>query len=594
LPFLKDTDNQDIRMVSSRRLRCRWVTRRLLWRSAGLLAALVLGSAAAIPPALALSSRWQNARLRDAVLVAAANEKHAAVVDLARQALAADPDSGEIVAVLFRAGKALDHPQRVRFARQLLEVGEEISSADRLAAWQTFCELAPAGPVMALWGNLPAGEKADSRFVAPFVDRMIVDGMVGVAADLLEEQARPLPPELDERLVRLLLATGDGALSGMFQDALAARLNARSRSSGLILPLLDEVPQQVLQRSLFTALSQWLEVTGQVSLENRLRLARCEMAAFPSRAEAVFATALATARETDPLAAARWCLQLGRLEEARELLATFSLKQHPEAFLLECRLHEQAGDLGSWALLLHEPPPGIFLPALLCDRVHVADLLGERVGRAHHEEAAIREAAVAADGQGLVRLARHAQTRGMTDLACRAWVRAICSGGGALPPASQLQWVIDGLEAAGRESELFHVLVSLRQMEPRNDSLAIQHGYLSLVTGRRTPASLLAELGPLLENSSGFSRLRRAMAIACLLSDQPGETLEWTDDLDAGANGSLPVIRAARGLALSQIGRHVEAQEMLEGIPWGAMLPSEKRLLRRMMKSSDMAHLSKH
>ncbi len=573
-------------MTAFNRCRDRWVDLHPLWRALAVVAVVAGTGLAAGPPLLGAYRGWQTSRQYAAAIAASENGQHSAAIELSLQVLRAEPSRKELLPVLFRASDALGDSRRIRFARLLLEAGEKHLGSDRLWAWQALCGSAPAGPVFSLWEDLPPDERKNAAFVAPLIDRMLADGMIIEAADLLQEHDQPLPPQLNQRLMRVLLATGNDGSFLVFQENLIARLKARADGVDLLVPLLDVVPQEVLSATVFDPLAAWEENEAASDPPTVLRLARCEMAAHPDRADGVFARILAACGGKDPLATARWCLDVRRPEAARELLAGFDPGEDAEAFAILCRIHEESGDLAGWAATLDDPPPGVFLPTVVCDRAHIASLTGETTGLSRTEEAALQAAAGSLAEDALIRLARHAEFREMQAFANRVWVEAIRRGTGPLPAGSRLRSVFEELAVSGKEIELLDALTVYRNFEPRNPAIIVQHGYLSCLTGHSTPAILAKDLAPIHARLPDFKPVRGVLAFARLLEGRPEEAVALTDGSDFARPDTPPSYRAIRGIALAQLGRNDEASELLEEVRWDEMLSSERRILRGLMETA--------
>jgi hypothetical protein len=348
------------------------------------------------------------------------------------------------------------------------------------------------------------------------------------------------------------------------------------------LPLIDRLPQESLIPELHSVLERWQQAVGELpDAAAALRMSRYEMAANPRRATAIFEETLERYRTEDPVATARWCLVLDRADLALELAPSFP-RNDAAAFHLHCSLLEQNGNLTAWADRLQSPPADAFLPQVMADRAFVASLMDQRPARVQAEEAAFAAAADSSHDDALIRLARHAESRQQLDLARRAWVEAIRRRTGPLPQGIRLAAVIEQLAVLNKESELLDVLTAYRFMEPTNFIFTVQQAYLSCITGRNSPASVIRELEHVRQAEPDLLPARCVVALAHLMEDRPDEALELTD-VDIDWSEIMPAYRVIRALALQRSNRSEEAQALLAGVPWDDMLPSEVRTLRGLL-----------
>jgi hypothetical protein len=561
------------------RCRDRWADLHPFWRIllvAVLLAALAL---AAGRPALEGYLELRTGRRLAAAQEALGRRLHFKAFDLSLQVLRSDSSRQEAIPVLLRSADALGDPRRSEVAHALL-AGKDFTPDDRAFAWQVVCRSSPAWFVMVSWSQLPESDKSSPVFVAALVDRMLREDLSGDAARLLQEQKQPLPDELEVRLMCLLVAKGTDEALHQFQKSLIARLAGHPEDAEPWFALLDELPQASLLPGTFAALAAWQESRGTPDTPAVLRLARCEMAAHPTRAEEIFAATLARLRDAEPLACARWCFKIRRIDEAAALLATLPADQAAAAFELRQLICEQTGQLANWAALLANPPPDTDLVRTWCERAHLASLMKDEKTQAAAENRALRLAGESSTDDALIRLARHAESRKLNSFSQRVWVEAVRKRSGPLPLSDRIKPVIQSLAAARKETELLGVLTTYSFIEPANPVVLVQHGYLSCLSGHTTPANLKLELAPIHERLPASLPVRCVLALAYLLENQPAEAMALTDDSKINWFAATPAYRAIRGITLTANGRNEEAAVLLKDFPWDELLPSEKRILR--------------
>jgi len=560
----------------------RWANTHPLWRF--LAVAVLLGVLTLVlgNPVRSVYRGWQIDRQFAAATEASANDRHAEAREFALQLLRSAPHRHEVLPILLRATDSLGDPLRAEVAARVLEPAYRFPPDLRLAAWRMVCLHAPTWQVLTSWALMPAEEKSHGGFVAALFDRHYFDGSIATATELLEEQPHPLPPDLHLRLMTLLLDTGSAGARRTFQEDLIQRIAGGHEGIGMLLPLLDRLPQESLLPELHEALARWQSRhDAEVDAATALRLARCEIAAHPQRTGAIFAEGLDRYRTEAPVATALFCMRLDRPDIALELAASFP-EDDAEGFELHCRLLEEAGDLAGWAEHLQSPPAGAFLPGVLSEQAYVASLMDQRGARVQAEEAALLAASDSTRDDGFIRLARQAESRQQIDLARRAWVEAVRKRGGPLPLGVRLAGVIEQLAMTNKEGELLDVLTAYRFMEPTNFVFTVQQAYLSCITGRNSPASVIRELEHVRQAEPDLLPARCVTALAHLMEDRPEEALELTE-VDVNWSETMPAYRAIRAITLLRNGREDAAQELLALVAWDEMLPAEVRTLRGLL-----------
>ncbi|WP_193212278.1 hypothetical protein [Luteolibacter marinus] len=561
------------------RCRDRWADLHPLWRTLAVLGVLAGLAYAAFGPALGVYRHWRTDRRLADSRKALEMQNFAEARELSLQVLRSDGSRQEAIPVLLRAAHALGDPRRAEVAVGIL-AASGFPPDDRKLAWQIVCRSCSTWYVRAVWPGLQDAERADPEFVAPLVDRLLRDGMPTDAALLLRQHPQPLPPELDLRLMKILIAKGSDEAYQEFQKTLIGRLASAPGDAEAWVGLIDELPQSSLLPGTYAPLAAWQATRGEPDPAAALRLARCEMAAAPDRADEIFQATLARFGGSAPLATARWCLRTRHLDAADRLLAALPAGEEIEAFDLRRQLFEQADRLEDWENLLEDPPSLAFLPEIHCDQAYIAARRKDRDARDIAEAAALRTAKEATADDALIRLARHAEQRGLDAFAQRAWVEAIRRGNGPIPPATRLKGVIEKLALDKKESELLEVLTAYRFIEPGNPVIIVQHDYLSCLNGRITPDNLIRDLDPIHEKLPDALPVRCVLALGHLLNDNADKALELTAGSDIDWFAASPAYRAIRGITLAANDRKEEAGVFLEDFPWDELLPAERKTLK--------------
>lgn len=563
----------------------RWADLHPFWRCLGLV--LVVGGVAGVAgrPALETYRDWRDEQwLKDAGK-ASHDGRHAEARELSLAVLRRDGGRKESISLLLRSTEALNDPRRAEVAFALL-TDMSATPEDRQLAWRISCKHTPAWMLQAAWTGLPEAERTQTVFLTPLLDRLLADGMNTEAALILAGLKSPLDPELDLRLMRLLVGKASDEAFGEFQRILIQRLPELPVDSGLI-ALIDEIPQSALRAGLFAPLTSWRERTKATDLQNELRLARCQLAAEPENADRISSGILEKHSSGSPVEVARWCFQVRRLQEADEILSRIPSSSNEAAYRLHGLVYEQGGDLDRWSELLTTPPEGISPTWIACERAHVSNLRKDPKGRDSAADKALQGAAEAQGDDALISLARQAAARALPDLSRKAWLDAIRRRTGPLPLFSTLKKLVESLAADKKETELLEVLTTYRLLEPGNPVVIVQHDYLACLSGRLSPESLIENLTPIHEKLPDALPVSCVLALGHLLAGQPSEALALTNqDIDWLAVS--PSNRAIRGLVLQATGRNEDAARLLDNFPWDSLLQSEKRVLEGLLEAGKL------
>jgi len=563
--------------------RYRWLDLHPFWRYFAIsgVAALATG-----PSVAGAYRQWHSEKSLTGAVEALESGRPIDARRLALLALEHEQTIERALPVLVRSSDALGDSARGGLACRLL-AAPGASSRDRLFAWQVVCRSSSAWLVISTWESLPDDEKSAPAYVAALVDRMLLEKMHDEANELIACQKEPLPIELRLRRLRLLAVDGLNDSFHAFWSDLTDAANQQPGEIGRLLPILDELPQQVFPADAAAVLLGHVRGAHLKEPADALRAARLEMALATDQAERVFVHALSAHRESAPLATLRWCLQLERFAEARALVKTLRVDDDPAAFALACLAAEREGRLEAWSMLLANPVAAND-PEMLCDRAYVCHLMKNVSGRAMAEKAAMSAAMSDLEDGALIRLALRAEQRALEDFSRRVWLEALRQRTGPLPLASHLEPLIDHLVASKKESELGEVFATLRLAEVGNPVVQARYSYLSCLAGHISAVSLAAEVEELDAQLPENQQIRSVLAFAYLLQSRFEDVLTLTESGMGSEVENLPVFMAVRGIALSGVKRSEEADEWLVGLDWDQLLPSEKRLLRALMNTNSV------
>lgn len=567
-----------------RRICFRWELVSPLWQV--IVQGLVIGSviliagALAMRPTLSVYRQWRDANRLEFAITAQADgriaEARQAAIQLLRDAPALRE---EVVPVIVRTSSHLHDGATIRYALELLR-GAWGTADDQLAAWVLVCQGAPMWDVLVAWRTFQDDHQAEAAYAAPLVSRLVREDLHSEAGGLLAKHSAALDRPLRLAQARLWLAQGDAASLAMLNPELPELLG-RVPFAPEVVAFFGEIPQEALDPAAARQATAAIRKQGAAGAtpEETLLLARLEMAARPEDGAAVLDAMVAAYATEEPLALARWCLQVDRPDVAWDLAAKAAPKD-PKAHRIACEAAERNGDQARWTKLLMTPPAGADQVVIQCDLAFLAPVVRERSVRLQAEAAALVAAADSQDPGAFIALAKRAEWRGLESLSRQAWQRAIKARQGPLPFAKRLEPLVLHLAQTRSEGELFDVLSGLRQLEPGNRLVRIQHDYLACVLGKTTPAALVRDLQPIHEIAPDIQAVRFALALGFLLDSRVTEALELTRAASETAYAGNPPFQAIHGAALLAAGQREEAAVWLDHLDWDKLLPSERTCLK--------------
>lgn len=509
--------------------------------------------------------------------------------DLSLEVLRGDPQKSDALPIFMRAAQGAADPRLTGAAREYLFQNTQVKS-ERVFAWKALCEQSPMGIAGMSWLSLRDDERTDPDFLVPWLERLTTENLGQLVEAELAKQTNQTDPRLERIRLSMLAKHGTDVSFRELQARLLDRIATHPDDGPMLLEVMGEIPQSALIPYSFTALGFWIQVRGgEPTVEDRIRLARCEIAAHPETTDAVLTRMAGAYAASNPLHVARLYSTLQRFDKAEELLGPTLPKGDPAAFQLMAEVLERLDKIDEWDKLLEQPPEGVFLPGVLCDRAFIAAKRGDKRATTELEQEAMAAAELRSTSVSLILLARHASRRGMSDYATDIWVKAIQRGPAApLPFFLSIGYVVESIALSKKESQLFQILTVYRALEPGNLDVMIQYFYLGCLVGNVTPATLSSELSQVREKLSPDLEKNRSRALDCTAAF--GNLLEGHHELAAQMTGDssidwftqAPAFRVIRAIALTKTGRKEEADIYLEDFAWDSLLPSETRVFREL------------
>ncbi len=568
------------------RLHAFWANLHSVLKFAIIVAVLSVIAFIAWRPVSGLYGSWQEGRNMKLAARALEEGDYAEARERAYQVLDFNPQAKTVYPVLLRAQDALADPRRTLVA-QAIFADRDAKADDFHYAFGVMCRNAATRLAAASWYALGNEQKKDPKFVQPWLDRVMSEGLVGEAEQALALQPVPLAVGLERSQLDVLARKGDEPSYLDLQRRLVIRLKISPADGAELLPATDLVPNEFLTRELYSGALEWKEAAGAPKPADELRIARFRMAVEPSKATDIYQEFHARFAATEPVETARWCIAQGRDKEAIKLLLEPAKSGNADAYQMICEALYRQKMFDEWGKLLSVIAPGAPPFALDCDRAFLADRTGDFKEKSAAERRALDYATkdMSADDR-LIRLATRAQNLELADLARTAWVEAIKKGTGPLPLSEFIAPLIQDLTRRKNEDELYGVLTTYCYLEPGNTPLLWQQLYLGGLRGQATPENIIGELTPLAAGAAGDSGIACTIALAELLADRPSTALAVTAGKDIDWFSASPGHRVIRALALLRTGNKDLAHVYLEGMDWETMLPSEKRVLKGLIDSA--------
>lgn len=506
--------------------------------------------------------------------------------DLSRRVLNFQPENLPVLAKLMTSADRLNDPVATRVAMALLtaDAEEKIPAKTREEAWDILTRRLPTAKLFALWMKLPEDERRLESRAGTVLDRLIEEGSVRLAREVLAFAELPDSVALELRRLRVLAAANSAESGTALVLGLIKALYDHPEQSNSWVELLGAVkPSEIDARELRQLVGLLAPLADQ-SPDHALRLARLRMAAEPARAEAIYAEARDRFGPAAPWITARWCLDFGRPEDAAGLIDFEAPAEKRGRFGLQVRL---------LALTEGEAAAAAFLETAAEDagpvdagffRTRAADFRGEPKVRDAAAAETLGAAVARTDAEAPLRLARRAEAAGLRGLARDAWVAAFQAGEGPLPFSGTLGWVLEDLAEEGRGDELFTLLSAFRRLEPGNRGYAHWHSYLALIKGLIQPETVIESFADETDQTPRPRRLDAALALAHLLEGRAGTAAEILDRPGTDWFAVETKLRALRAIALTRLGDTEEAGVLLEDLPWEELFLSERRVLRGLLE----------
>jgi len=369
-----------------------WNRLHLSWRTLIVVATLGILAIPFFGTAKKAQREWSDENDLAAAQTALAAGRHVEARDLSLAILRRNPQKNDALPIFMHSAEGAADSRLVAVARGYLSLNTQVK-AERMFAWKAVSKQSPMGIAASTWLAIREDEKADPDFLVPWLERLLIEQLTQRAEVILAAPANLTDPRLERIRLSMLVRRGTNEAFHELQVRLMDRIATHPVDAPLLLGALDDVPQAQLGPSLFTALARWVKICGaEPSVEDQMRIARCEIAASPETKETVLTRTLNAHAVTAPLAVARLCSTLDRLETSEKLLEPLLTKGDSAVFKLMAEVLEHSGKLEKWDKLLERPPVDAFLPEILCDRAFIASKRGDERAQPKFEQEAVAAA----------------------------------------------------------------------------------------------------------------------------------------------------------------------------------------------------------
>jgi hypothetical protein len=470
----------------------------------------------------------------------------------------------------------LGDPHAVELAR-ILMTHQKRQPHHRIGGFTATCEELPLAVVLGTWMSLKEHERNDPLFLTPLARRLTDQKLYAMCASLLlHRNDLSLHSSLRLEAARLLL-TSDRPEDFERAQFEISDLVQRSDSAALAgFRLLEGVNSTKFISAYFPELDEWVASQPGATAADHLLATNQLLNRLPQHGATIIDQAVARYVTTDPLAVARWLARLGQHERALALLPATSSAQQLEPFRARAEILACLSRWDELATWLANPPVEFPAVELRARRVVAADRRNDTATRTREWEQALRDATATAGRNALLELHRAMQQAGLDELAREAMVEAVCLGRGRLPIFAQVEDLVPWLRQRQRGFKLMEFCRVMARLEPHNpipNAIALD---LGCVTGAISPKSSAKVLQQIVKKNPDLTAAREWLATAILLDGRPEQALATLSSATVTDPAASPRALVVAATARLMLGRSDGLTDLLDRVPWDAMLPEER------------------
>ena len=508
--------------------------------------------------------------------------------DLSLTVLAEGNPRIEALRILEASTASLQDPRHGEVARSLMDHPQS-SDDDRWKGFEGTASVVPLGLLGQVWTTLPERCRQTSRFAIIFADRLIAEPRLTEAASVLlavPEAVRT--PELDQRLIRILIRSGKPEGYEEAQRLIAGKWPAAGAGISDWLDLLEEIPVGALQGAMLAGVGKALDkAPSDESVRAALMLARLAYAGDFSRRASLLEEVISRWKESEPVALAKFLRDLGFHQLLLESFPIKAVEGHPKLFPLVLEAMERADEWKRVLQLLDAYGGQIPKFEELAHRAIVAAKTGDATRQGQHWAAAINDAKSGPMATEFLRLHQIARHAGMQEEAEQAMLEAIRLGRGPLPLYSDLKGLLSSLAAQGRENIILEICAIYLSFEGGEPVLLTQYAYLACLNNLVEAKTILKAIEPLAKRLPNELPIQCVLATVYLCAGQPEKAAEVLDPFKLNPVEMAPGYRAAF-LVTQVLNQRLPADDpLITEFPWKALQPSERKKFSELIRSCE-------
>lgn len=508
--------------------------------------------------------------------------------DFSLSAIQSGETSIKAYRILQESMSALRDPRHAGVARVMI-LRPEATEEDRLRAFTAIAPEMPMGLLGASWLMMPEECRRDVRFVAHFADRLIDEKLYTKASSVLQGVPESQRTDaIQQRLIRLMIRTGEPAMLNEAQRWLSSKWPDRSDELDGWLELVEQIPIANLSPHLLDSVRWKLEAPEFEGLaRHRLVLARIRFVAdFPNREE-VIRQAVASWKDAAPEWVAKLLVDTHNDRLLIQMFTPEFITAHPKLFPL---LLDALGRSGNPELIkaMLESQVDLLPKYESLGRLAVLSAKQEdESARLEYWKAALNDAKFSVNTDSLLVLHRLAEDAGMMPEAEESMVEAIFRGRGPLPFFEQIHWLIDSLARKGLEELILRILTTYLWFEPGDHNLVSGYIYLACLNDLADPQVLLRAVSLLAPAFPEERNIQFTHAVAYLNSGQTSAAAEVLNRMELDPN-MLPPGQRAILFTARVLNREMSPKDpLIVDFPWKSVLPSERKKCIAWMKEAE-------
>jgi hypothetical protein len=555
----------------------RWAKSHAILRFFVVVVTLTITGFLLVKPGYRLFKGWRLERNLLSAQKAVEENRMGEARDLSLAVLRAGVPKIQALRILEKATAQLDDPQHGEVSFALVSHPEG-TDEDRYNGFRGVAETSPLGLVGQAWVSFSVTLRHQSRFAVLFADRLINERHDNEAVRvLLEVPEKERTAQVEQRLIRVLIARGNKEGYDEAQKRLVAHFPHDGNNLEEWLDLLDEIPVDYFQASVLEPAKKILtDQSLQKNARASLGLARLDYAKDSSGRSELIEKTITQWKTEEPLALAGFLAKLGLHQKLLDTFPVGEVEAHPALFI---PLLDSIYKTGAWenlAALLESP--GVSLPKFekLAHLAVIATKTGEPADKFEKWQAAILEAKYSQTLNPYLTLRRIAIAGEIPDIAEQMLIEAIRVARGPLPLYKDLMPLLNSLAEQGKENILMEICSVYLSFEPSNPVVVTQYSYFACLNNLVAPKTLLTVLEPIAKALPKEVPVQFALATVYLCDNQMEKAASVVDSLKLDPDKLAPGYRAAY-LTIQVLNERLSKTDpSITEFPWQSLQASER------------------